>query len=153
MRAGDASLWWAIGTVIASIIAGYFGLRQAGKSAQPNAQEALNAGFTALTATQMQQVTTSGVKIAALEERLAKLEEKNDLLEDKIDEQARVINALASREARYQYALRRLLAHLESLRRLLAQAGLTLPPDPLDPHELAALLPDGEQNPQPLRGH
>ena len=49
-------MWLSIGTVIAAIATGFFVLRAAGRTAQPSAQDAINAGFTALTARQVEEL-------------------------------------------------------------------------------------------------
>lgn len=145
----------AICTVLAAIAAGYFGQRAAGKTAQPNAQDAINAGFTALTARQVEELTTLRTDVDALKDTNRQQARQIRELESTKDEQHREIQELQEHverqddlERRYRTALTRLLTHLNNLRQMLMDAGLPVPPDPVDFREINALLEEQTDKPK-----
>ena len=115
-----------LGTIGVAAVAGFFGLRQAAKTAQPNAQAAINAGFTALTERQVQEIARTAATVDDLQSRVRTHESR--------------INALQARENRFQQVIRRLVDHVHELKVIIAGAGLSVPDDPVDPAELAELL-------------
>lgn len=136
----DAATVAAIGTVIGALIAGWFGVRAAGRTAAPSAQDAINAGFTALTKTQLETLTSQVGEIKELRERI-------DQQDDKIDAQAEQIRQLQHKESRYQRLTRMLVEHVHELRQALISAGQPVPDEPAGFSELSELLArdgDGE---------
>jgi small-conductance mechanosensitive channel len=115
----DPQIGVAIATVLAAIAAGFFSWRAAGKTAQPSAQDAINSGFTALTARQVEELRELRTDLNRLEKR---------------------VEAQDETERRLQQVIRLLLSHLENLRRMLTEAGLVVPPDPVDARTISKLL-------------
>lgn len=122
-----------VGTVAVAAVAGYFGLRQAARTAQPNAQQAINAGFTALTDRQMQEIDRTAQLATRLEQTVGEQSTRIEALEGRIDE-------MQTRENRFQRALKVLVEHVHALRMIISDAGMSVPEDPVDPEELADLL-------------
>lgn len=116
----------AFATVVGAVVAGYFGLRQAAKTAQPNVQSVINAGFTALTERQVQEIERTRETLAQLQTTVRTHESR--------------INAMQARENRFQQAIRRLVEHVHELKVIISGAGMPVPDDPIDKVELAELL-------------
>lgn len=122
----------ALATVIGAVVAGYFGLRQAAKTAQPNVQSVINAGFTALTERQVQEIERTREALTELQAKVRTHESR--------------INALQARENRFQEVIRRLVKHVHELKVIISEAGRPVPDDPIDQAELAELLDERPAN-------
>lgn len=126
-------VWLSVGTVIAAIVAGYFGMRAAGKTAQPSAQDAINAGFTALTQRQLDELLALRKDVDELKGTKRQLEARVAELEEHVDQQE-------DREQTFKRIIRLLLDQHDLLRLSLERTGAAVPPDPIDRTEIETLL-------------
>ena len=147
MRPVDPTVWWALATVFTALVGGFFGLRAAGRTAQPSAQDAINAGFTALTQRQVEELLQLRTDVNGLKATNKDQGEKIDRLEEHVDRQDVQIRDMARQETRYQHALQILLDHVANLRTVIANAGLGVPPDPIDFASITALLSPEKRRP------
>ena len=86
----------ALVTAIGAIIAALVTLRGAAKTAQPSAQEALNAGFTALTERQLGELLQMRTEVTGLVGKVAELEVRLTEVSSQLSLSQRVIGAAVS---------------------------------------------------------
>lgn len=133
MKGLAPEVWLALATVLAAIATGFAGMKAAGRTAQPSAQDAINAGFTALTQRQLDELVNLRTDVNELKathkQQAARIEE----LEDHVDAQD-------DRERAFKHIIRLLLNHLDGVYKTLENAGLPVPQEPVDRREIEGLL-------------
>lgn len=129
----DPAVWIALGTFLAAIAAGYFGTKGAGKTAQPSAQDAINAGFTALTARQVEELMSLRTDVNSMRTENREQARRIDHLEEQVEQQV-------DKEKQFRKLVRALLQHVDELRKILSDANLGAPQDPFNRADVEALL-------------
>jgi len=86
----------ALITAVGAIIAALFTLRGAARTAQPSAQQALNAGFTALTERQAGELLELRADVAGLMQKVADMERRLSEVSSQLTLSQRVIGAAVS---------------------------------------------------------
>lgn len=86
----------ALVTTVGAVVAALLTLRGAARTAQPSAQQALNAGFTALTERQLGELLQLRGNVVILEEKMERLEQRLSEVSNQLSLSQRVIGAAVS---------------------------------------------------------